>query len=88
MNNNRLDIICGDAINEMGKIRSNSVDLIIADPPYNLGKDYGNDSDTKEFENYIDFTKKWIFEAKRILKPTGTIYIFMDLNLFHISIKS
>jgi len=96
MNNNRLDIICGDAINEMGKIRSNSVDLIIADPPYNLGKDYGNDSDTKEFENYIDFTKKWIFEAKRILKPTGTIYIFMgfkfisyiyqilerDLNLF------
>lgn len=80
MNNKRLEIINGDAILEMKKIASNSVDLIVADPPYNLGKDYGNDSDSKDFENYIAFTKEWTAEAKRILKPTGTMYVFMGFR--------
>ena len=40
MTNDRL--FCGDAVTEMGKLKSESVDLIVADPPYNLGKDYGN----------------------------------------------
>jgi DNA modification methylase len=76
----KLDIINGDAILEMKKIASNSIDLIIADPPYNLGKDYGNDSDSKEFDDYISFTKEWTAEAKRILKPKGTIYVFMGFK--------
>lgn len=80
MNNKRLEIINGDAILEMKKIATNSVDLIVADPPYNLGKDYGNDSDSKDFENYIAFTKEWTTEAKRILKPTGTMYVFMGFR--------
>jgi DNA modification methylase len=80
MSNKRLEIINGDAILEMKKIASNSVDLIVADPPYNLGKDYGNDSDSKDFENYIEFTKEWTTEAKRILKPTGTMYVFMGFR--------
>jgi site-specific DNA-methyltransferase (adenine-specific) len=80
MNNKRLEIINGDAILEMKKIASNSIDLIVADPPYNLGKDYGNDSDSKDFENYISFTKEWTTEAKRILKPTGTMYVFMGFR--------
>jgi DNA modification methylase len=80
MNKKRLEIINGDAILEMKKIASNSVDLIVADPPYNLGKDYGNDSDSKDFENYIAFTKEWTAEAKRILKPTGTMYVFMGFR--------
>lgn len=80
MNNKRLEIINSDAILEMKKMASNSIDLIVADPPYNLGKDYGNDSDSKDFENYISFTKEWTTEAKRILKPTGTMYVFMGFR--------
>ncbi|HMR92407.1 MAG TPA: DNA methyltransferase [Chitinophagaceae bacterium] len=80
MNKNRIEIICGDSITEMKKLSANSIDLIIADPPYNLGKDYGNDSDTKEFSDYIEFTKQWTSEAKRILKPTGSIYVFMGFR--------
>ena len=49
----KIEIINGDAILEMKKITSNSIDLIIADPPYNLGKDYGNNSDSKDFKDYI-----------------------------------
>lgn len=80
MSDLKLSIINGDAIQEMMKISSNSVDLIVADPPYNLGKDYGNNSDKKEFNEYISFTKLWTSEAKRILKPAGTIYIFMGFK--------
>lgn len=76
----RLEIICGDAIEELKKVYSNSIDLIIADPPYNLGKDYGNDSDSREFEDYILFTKQWTNEARRVLKPTGTMYVFMGFR--------
>ena len=77
---NKQKIILGDAINEMQKLTSETFDLIIADPPYNLGKNYGNNHDTKEFEEYLVFSKEWIKEAYRLLKPTGTIYIFMGFR--------
>jgi len=75
-----IKIICGDAVEKMQELKSRSVDLIIADPPYNLGKDYGNGSDTKSFEEYIQFTRKWTKEATRILKKTGMIYVFMGFR--------
>ena len=77
---NKLDIIQGDALLEKQKIKNNSVDLIITDPPYNLGKDYGNNIDLKEFEEYLEFSEKWIKECIRVLKPHGTIYIFMGVR--------
>ena len=40
-----LKAICGDAVIELKKIESNSVDLIVTDPPDNLDKDYGNNCD-------------------------------------------
>lgn len=61
-------------------IKSETVDLIVADPPYNLSKDYGNRSDDRSFEDYIAFTRQWTAEAKRVLKPTGTIYVFMGFR--------
>jgi site-specific DNA-methyltransferase (adenine-specific) len=80
MNNYKLEIIKGDAIYEMKKISNNSIDLIIADPPYNIGKDFGNNSDKMDFNDYISFTIEWTTEAKRILKPTGTMYVFMGFK--------
>ena len=73
-------IILGDAINEMKKLTSKTFDLIIADPPYNLGKNYGNNHDIKGFEEYLIFSKNWIREAYRLLKPCGTIYVFMGFR--------
>ena len=77
---NDIKILQGDAIDLFGKIKSNSVDLIIADPPYNLGKDYGNNHDLKGFDEYLDFSLSWLTEAHRVLKPTGTIYVFMGVR--------
>ena len=75
-----FDIQCGDAIDLIKDIPDNSVNLIIADPPYNLGKDYGNNHDLKGFEEYLDFTNRWVSEAKRVLSEDGTIYVFMGVR--------
>ena len=75
-----INVQSGDSLNKLKEIDSNSVDLIIADPPYNLNKNYGNGSDSKNFEEYINFTKKWTKEATRILKPSGTLYVFMGFK--------
>jgi len=77
---NFIDIKTGDALYLFKEIESESVDLIIADPPYNLRKDYGNNHDFKEFEEYIEFCRRWLCEAKRTLKSTGTIYVFMGVR--------
>ena len=65
-----------DCINGMKKLSNESVDIIICDPPYNIGKDFGNDTDKQHFETYIEWCKTWINECVRILKPHGTLYIY------------
>jgi len=77
---NNIVIKLGDAIDLFKTIKSDSVDLIVADPPYNLGKNYGNNHDLIGFDEYIRFSKSWLSEAKRVLKPTGTIYVFMGVR--------
>lgn len=75
-----IDIILGNCINELKSLDSCSVDLIIADPPYNVGKDYGNTSDKLGFNDYIAFTKEWLVECHRVLKDSGTIYVFVGFR--------
>lgn len=85
-----------DCLEGMKNMPDNSVDLVIADPPYNLSKGAewkwdnsvvlkgmgGNwnkvmvDWDNMSFEDYWNFTIQWISEVKRILKPSGSIWIF------------
>lgn len=69
-------IILGDAVQELKKLPSESCDVIIIDPPYNIGKDFGNNIDKREIGEYIAWCKSWINESVRILKPTGTIFIY------------
>lgn len=56
-----------------------SVDLVVADPPYNLRKDYGGEVfNRKKTAEYEEFTRKWLSEVKRLLKDTGSIYVCCD----------
>lgn len=73
-------LITGDSIEIIKNFPNESVDLVCTDPPYNLGKDYGNNIDWKQWHEYEEFTLSWATEAKRILKPTGSIYIFMGVK--------
>ncbi len=76
----KLKLICGDALEELKKIPSKSVKLIVTDPPYNLNKDYGNNQDDMAFNDYLNFSRAWIKEAERILTDDGTIFIFMGMR--------
>lgn len=64
-------------------------DLVFADPPFNLGKDYGKGiSDSLRDEDYLDWCAIWIKECVRILKPGGAFYLFniprWNIELGHI----
>ncbi len=78
METNRL--ICGNAVEVMRQMPGESVDLLVADPPYNLGKDYGNNRDVQAWHEHEDFTRQWLTEAVRLLKPTGSLYVFMGVR--------
>ena len=66
-----------DVLLGIKKIPNESIDLIIADPPYCLGKDYGNGSDKMKPDEYLDWSKKWIKSVIPKLKKTGSFYIFL-----------
>jgi len=77
----RVDYLqCGNAASIMKDLPSASVDLLIADPPYNLGKDYGNNQDIKAWHEYEDLTREWLREGIRIMKPSGSMYVFMGVR--------
>lgn len=62
-----------DAIKLLKELEANSVDLIFADPPYNIKKaEWDTFSSQKE---YINWSLEWIREAHRVLKHTGSLYI-------------
>ena len=68
-------LLLGDSIQILKNIKSQSIHLIFADPPYGLGKDFGNSKDSWEnAKEYLEWCKVWIDECMRILKPNGTMY--------------
>lgn len=69
------EIIHGDCIEVMKSIPDKSIDLVIADIPYNIGKDKRWDKWKKQSE-YIDFIGKRFLECQRVLKDNGSFYWF------------
>lgn len=63
----------GDSIKWLKSLDDESVDLIFADPPYNIKKADWDKFDSQE--EYIQWSVEWIAEAHRVLKKTGTLYI-------------
>ena len=70
-------VFCEDALAGMARIPDGSIDLVLTDPPYNLGKDYGNASDQQSVDDYLAWTERWIDIALPKLKPNGSLYIFL-----------
>lgn len=69
-------IVCNDCVKELKKIPKEYVDLIVTDPPFNIGKNYGKYKDKLKKDEYIVWCKKWLTECIRILKDGGAIYLF------------
>ena len=95
----RNTIQSGDCIELMGKLATESVDLVFADPPYNLQLankltrpdqsvvDAVDDDWDKfaDFSAYDAFTRGWLAEARRVMKPTATIFVIGSYhNIFRV----
>ena len=93
------EILMGDCIAQMARLPDKSVDMIFADPPYNLqlGGDLFRpegsrvdavDDDWDKFDSltaYDDFTREWLAEGRRILKDNGTIWVIGSYhNIFRV----
>ena len=77
--NNRINtekIILGDVLDIFPTLEDASAQIIIADPPYNIGKDFGNNSDKRPMDEYLRWCDKWIAECLRILSKNGTMFIY------------
>jgi site-specific DNA-methyltransferase (adenine-specific) len=72
----REDILHGDCLHILPTLADESAQIIIADPPYNIGKDFGNDSDKQPMDEYLRWSEVWMKECLRILKPNGTMFIY------------
>ena len=92
-------ILPGDTIDHLKSLPENSIDVIFADPPYNLqlenelsrpdsSKVNAVNDDWDQFDSFKDydnFSRLWLKEAQRILKPNGTIWVIGSYhNIFRI----
>jgi modification methylase len=92
-------IIVGDCVRVMAALPDNSIDMIFADPPYNLqlggdlfrpegGRVDAVDDDWDKFATFADydcFTRAWLKEARRVLKPDGTLWVIGSYhNIFRV----
>lgn len=71
--------ILGDTLEVCKLLPVESVDLIVADPPYNLIKTFGNTTFAKKkVSEYEDYTREWLSVVKPLLKKNGSIYVCCD----------
>jgi site-specific DNA-methyltransferase (adenine-specific) len=64
-----------DCLEGLANLRSGSIDLAFADPPFNIGYDYDVYNDKRDANAYLDWSRRWIGEMARVLKPDGTFWL-------------
>ena len=76
-------IINGDCVEVMSKLPEKSIDLLVTSPPYSVNIKYDVYNDNTTMIEYIDFSKKWLYQAFRVLKDDGRICVNVpyEINL-------
>jgi len=74
-NNFINEVIEGDSLELMKLIPNNSIDLVFADPPYNIGIKYDMYKDNRPKSEYLEWSKNWIGHTYNILKDTGSFFL-------------
>lgn len=67
----------GDCLEVLPYVTDGSIDTVFADPPFNLGKPYGDKWEDRLTEtDYVSWCKRWLDECVRILKPGGALFVY------------
>lgn len=81
-------IHCGDFLDKVKLLRDQRFDVVVADPPYNIGKNFGNNSDSMPLSDYLEWTDRWLAICMKHLHKTGVIYIYgFPEILAHIAVR-
>ena len=70
-------ILVGDCLQQMATLPPACVDLVFADPPYNIGYKYDQYEDRRDDHDYIQWTQDWITACTRLLKPSGSLFVLI-----------
>lgn len=70
-------VIHGNCLDLLPNLPDASVELVLTDPPFNIGLEYDLYKDRKGYEEYQIWCNKWLLECNRILKPHGSIYVWI-----------
>ncbi len=65
----------GDCLEYLARLNDGSVDLAFADPPFNIGYTYDVYDDRQKADDYLAWSRKWLGEVVRVLKPAGTFWL-------------
>jgi len=88
-------LICGDNLSVMRALPGESIDLIYIDPPFFSGRNYncifGDDDEVRSFKDiwdggmptYLAWLNARLWEMKRLLKPTGSVFVHLDWHASH-----
>ena len=71
----KFDLRRQDCIKGMSRLATESVDLVVTSPPYNLGISYGKYSDRQDRRSYLDWCSKWAGQIRRVLKSNGSLFL-------------
>lgn len=64
-----------DCINALSEVPEGTVDLVFADPPFNIGYEYDVYDDAKDSQSYLSWSREWISAVRQVLKPNGTFWL-------------
>jgi len=70
-----FDLQLKDCVKGMKDLADKSVDLVVTSPPYNLGIKYKSYNDNLPMDEYLEWTKEWAGEVKRVLKTGGSFFL-------------
>lgn len=70
------EIVLGDCVEELRKLPDASAQLIIADPPYNLGPAFGIEKEYVRSHDWLPWVRDWLSECVRVLAPGGSIFVY------------
>lgn len=82
-------LIRGDVLRVLEKQSpAHKFDVVIADPPYNIGKDFGTTDDNMPLKDYLDWTKDWLKRCFNLLAEGGVVYVYgFPEILAHIAVQ-
>src|ERR1700733_830018 len=75
ISDDRIRLEQGDSLDIMDQRDTESVDIVVTSPPYNLNVEYATYNDNLAKDKYLEWTDRWLGIVRRILKPQGSLFL-------------